>query len=378
MYRQTLLVAGLLAGSMAAPHSSGLSDLIHSLAKRLPIPQTTSSACTVTDGSMVCSDDGAQWGICSSGQVVFQDVAAGTICKDGTLQVSGSSGTPAEPSAVTSAPPETTTGPGEHYKIYLGNGEPSQGWPEHGDWGDFEDMWSKNLESIIKTGCQSGQQNTPENNADLKEAIHNVSKSSDVDARFILAIVLQESSGCVRVQTTANAVSNPGLMQDYNGTHTCYNKTVCPKSEIYGMIHDGVYGTDSSKVYGYKHLLEMTNTTSVAKYYRAAHMYNSGLHSPLDKLQCSSSATSAYSNDVANRLTLAWYRGDAPTIPETGCYNVTTTAGVTATKTTGTSTMIKTHTKTALASKVEIRTKIDLKIHTRHVSPPSVPSDASP
>lgn len=53
--------------------------------------------------------------------------------------------------------------------------------------------------------------------ADLKSAIQTVGSASGIDPRFILAIVMQESTGCVRVITTAYSVKNPGLMQSHNG-----------------------------------------------------------------------------------------------------------------------------------------------------------------
>ena len=53
--------------------------------------------------------------------------------------------------------------------------------------------------------------------ANMKKAIQSVSASSGVDARFILAVIMQESTGCVRVITTQYSVFNPGLMQSHNG-----------------------------------------------------------------------------------------------------------------------------------------------------------------
>ena len=67
-----------------------------------------------------------------------------------------------------------------------------------------------------------------------------------MDSRYIFVTVMQGSSGCVRVPTTANAVPNPGLMKDFNGANTCSvcaaSTTPCPESSISGMISDGTAG----------------------------------------------------------------------------------------------------------------------------------------
>ncbi|KAJ9630568.1 hypothetical protein H2203_001091 [Taxawa tesnikishii (nom. ined.)] len=43
-----------------------------------------SSSCS-TDGAVVCSSDGTQWGLCNFGKVSFQPVAAGTTCSNGVV-----------------------------------------------------------------------------------------------------------------------------------------------------------------------------------------------------------------------------------------------------------------------------------------------------
>lgn len=71
--------------------------------------------------------------------------------------------------------------------------------------------------------------------ADMRSAILSIGADAGIDPRFILAIImqvstarttvvslegtnsLQESTGCVRVITTAYSVFNPGLMQSHNG-----------------------------------------------------------------------------------------------------------------------------------------------------------------
>jgi hypothetical protein len=61
--------------------------------------------------------------------------------------------------------------------------------------------------------------NTEKEIAGIFNAIQQVAKESKVDHRFILAEILQESTACVRVQTTKAPgdveIFNPGLMQDH-------------------------------------------------------------------------------------------------------------------------------------------------------------------
>lgn len=60
------------------------------------------------------------------------------------------------------------------------------------------------------TGEQAGQ---------IWNAIQQVAEASLVDHRFILAIIMQESQGCLYIITTPNpdGVDNPGLMQSAGG-----------------------------------------------------------------------------------------------------------------------------------------------------------------
>ena len=59
--------------------------------------------------------------------------------------------------------------------------------------------------------------NSDDEIATMKSTIQSIATTSSIDARFILAIIMQESSGCVRVITTQYSVFNPGLMQTHNG-----------------------------------------------------------------------------------------------------------------------------------------------------------------
>ena len=78
---------------------------------------------------------------------------------------------------------------------------------------------------------------------EIESTIQAISSQNNVDSRFILAIIMQESNGCVRAPTTFGSVPNPGLMQSHDGPGTCNSGgTVlnpCPQNEITQMVTDG-------------------------------------------------------------------------------------------------------------------------------------------
>lgn len=95
---------------------------------------------------------------------------------------------------------------------------------------------------------------------------------------------MNESRGCVRVGTTSLAVSNPGLMQSYEGQGSCSDPaplTPCPYKEIEQMVMDGTASKTESNTAGVnlEDLIKRSNSTGVEKYYMAARMYNSGPNS---------------------------------------------------------------------------------------------------
>jgi len=143
--------------------------------------------------------------------------------------------------------------------------------------------------------------------------IQAVANDTNVDPRFILAIMMQESKGCVRVQSTFGSQLNPGLMQSHAGINSCAGIDPCPASTIYGMIQDGVGGTATgdglAAIMNELQAGDATNelsfgndTTQTQVYYRAARMYNSGSIDPSGNLG-SGGSTHCYASDIANRLT---------------------------------------------------------------------------
>lgn len=216
------------------------------------------------------------------------------------------------------------------YKMFTGDGS---NWPAISAWTTFETMyvllftretnyfmliqnsrWA-NSQSVMTISCKQfggAANNSPAEIANIKSAITSVAASSGVDARFILAIVMQESGGCVRAPSTAGQVFNPGLMQDHNGAHSCNMNgnpiSPCPAATITGMVKDGTIGTYGvvGGGDGLQQCLTQSGSPKTAQgAYAAARIYNSGTYVKGTDLGAPLWGTSCYASDVANRL-LGW------------------------------------------------------------------------
>jgi hypothetical protein len=239
------------------------------------------------------------------------------VANSGTVSIStmaraSTSAIPA-PSASTS----TSTGGTVAKQNFTGDGSAAQGWPTIDKWLQFDDLWTRNAPTMGDT-CQSNESppkdiDTGDEKNDINTAIHSVSTATGVDARYILATIMQESGGCVRIHTTNGTVRNPGLMQDHNGTNSCADTpTPCPATTITGMIMDGTNGTIGSA--GDGDGLKQTMAEAVTKgatagsaqqVYWAARIYNSGSYVAGTPLEDTTSGISEYSDGIANRL-LGW------------------------------------------------------------------------
>ena len=191
--------------------------------------------------------------------------------------------------------------------MYSGDGSPSSGWPSSSQWASFDSLWAANVPTI-KISCTQFSQANPSDQEvnDIKTAIQ--TQSGGLDPRFALAVMMQESKGCVRVWTTDNGVTNPGLMQSHDGSGSCNSgtpgsdvKNPCPAQEINLMIHDGAQGTSAGD--GLSECMgQATGSDQSQKYYQAATIYNSGnLPQNLDD----NTATACYASDIANRM-MGW------------------------------------------------------------------------
>lgn len=225
-------------------------------------------------------------------------------------------------SSIPAAPTSTGLAPLDVYRPYTGNGTAAAGWPTEADWVPFAYMFAANT-PLIRASCAAWgvPLNSAAETAELRAQILAVGAATAVDPRFILAVVMQESTGCVRVITTAYAHANPGLMQSFNGTGSCNTnsaplglpgvppapegsvQTPCPAAEIRQQLLDGTNGTAWGP--GLVQDLAAQGASDSSRWYRAARLYNGGAIVEGDlSLPC---CTASYASDVANRLT-GWVR----------------------------------------------------------------------
>lgn len=210
--------------------------------------------------------------------------------------------------------PGPTVAPQTSKKEFKGDGTSAQGWPAGDKWISFDALWSAN-EKAIKSSCTNGiPQNSETENKNLKAAIQSEGKANGVDPRFILAVVLQESHGCVRVEHTrspGDLIHNPGLMQSHAGTFDCekFGAKECTNDKIVGMVHEGAVHTASKDGSGLKTGLDTAKAkgskSDAQSAYWSARLYNSGDYSYEAGGDLSSTvkaATASYSSDIANRL----------------------------------------------------------------------------
>jgi len=166
-------------------------------------------------------------------------------------------------------------------------------------------MFAINTE-VINGGCTQFNvaANSPQETSDIATGIKQVATETGVDDRFILAILLQESNGCVRAPTSNYGVRNPGLMQDHDGSATCNEagriQNPCPTSTIAQMIREGVAGTSAGD--GLVQTMKQAQGYGTSKYYVSARIYNSGSLASSGDLG-DGIATHCYVSDIANRLT---------------------------------------------------------------------------
>jgi len=131
--------------------------------------------------------------------------------------------------------------------MYAGNGSRAAGWLAEEHWVSFNEMWITNAH-IIARSCNilyNQTNNNAQETQDLYDAIKQVAHETRVDHRFIMAAVMQETKGCVRAESSVSpdGIHNPGLLQDFKGTHSCNDdgkvQNPCPKDQILGMVRDG-------------------------------------------------------------------------------------------------------------------------------------------
>ena len=257
----------------------------------------------------------SQAGMAAPRHLVFKrqvPTVAGVAAPTGVAPIGVVSSTTSAAAAPSSTGGSTggSSTPSTAYKTFTGDGSPAAGWPTDADLVDFNTLWSVN-QAIIAASCENNfglANNSPAETAALQSAIQSQASSAGVDPRLVLAMVMQESKGCVRVPTTSVGHPNPGLMQDDNGPNTCNSGTPtnpCPDSTITGMISDGLtFGTSSLGAC----VKAALNPGTAQGLFQAAFLYNGDI---TDSQTSLTGTTPCYASDVANRLT-GWVDTDGP------------------------------------------------------------------
>ncbi|KAF2102773.1 hypothetical protein NA57DRAFT_71757 [Rhizodiscina lignyota] len=197
------------------------------------------------------------------------------------------------------APAPSQPGPYD-YQCFSGDIEK---YPDISNWLSFHELFQINKPMMLLS-----------NSEDIVSAIYHgieaISKDSNVDARVILAMIMQESTG--KVNTDCTGGHNCGLMQANVGSTSFDPKD--PEGSIKQMIEDGVLGTSAGPgliqymsndpTYAY------TNNHWTSNPFAAARCYNSGTIDPSGNLDKAAYGVKSYVNDIGNRL-LGWDGADS-------------------------------------------------------------------
>ncbi|KAG0652805.1 hypothetical protein D0Z07_0645 [Hyphodiscus hymeniophilus] len=176
---------------------------------------------------------------------------------------------------------------------YCFNG-PAANFPPFANWMNFYDMFDLNQATSLNSEESGPLQ------GDLYNSIVQVSADSGVDARYILAIIMQESTGNLYVGCTNNGVENCGIMQAYAGS-VSFNPNNAQAS-ITQMVVDGTQGTSQGPglVQWFNDVDGVSGKTG-GNPYSVARGYNSGTID-FSNLSDAEGATASYVSDIANRL----------------------------------------------------------------------------
>lgn len=271
-----------------------------------PITYTTEEGLVM----VLSTDAGANSGVssdvpASTSTTVSSDASA--ITSDEAVAVEPST---ASTSAVPARKTVVRSSIGDRGPRHYGKCTVEDGWPSADQWKSFEELWAINYDAVGKWGQCQDNPVSPEEKRDILDAINEVSASAGIDRRFTLAMIMQESSGCVRTRDTTDPILNPGLLQSHNGPHSCFGLPGrCPRSLIFGMIADGVASTHQYDRGGdgLKQCWDKQPAPAdlAQRYYQAVRCYNSGTYEPDKSLEWTRDPahnTPDYVMDVTNRL----------------------------------------------------------------------------
>ncbi|KAG6008253.1 hypothetical protein E4U21_004715 [Claviceps maximensis] len=190
----------------------------------------------------------------------------------------------------------------DKYVMYYGKGGAPDGWPPSHSWVSFENMF-RNYRAKMMMSCSGEYPHQTDNTESeinaIYDGIQRASGASGVDHRFVLAILMQESYGCVRSPSTNYGIRRAGMMQSYDGDFSCNEGIVqypCPEHFIWKMIDEAVAGSRHGE--GLAGCLNRIEGDDASVFYKAARLYNSGFISTTKELQ-NGVGSHCYASDIA-------------------------------------------------------------------------------
>lgn len=206
-------------------------------------------------------------------------------------------------SSSSSSDSSNSTIPSDPTSFYHCAGPSISAYPPQDQWLSWPDLWTINAPVITK--ANGGDTYTTQ----IQSAVTSVAAQSKIDARLILAIIMQESSGNLNVPCSGPTNQDCGLMQIRGGS------TYASSKNITLMVEEGVFGTSHPSP-GYLDYFNADPSLSWIDFaaagvgagdpYAAAHVYNVGGLSSSDLTQAPGwGGPNAYANDVVSRL-MGW------------------------------------------------------------------------
>ncbi|KAB2570553.1 Exo-beta-protein [Lasiodiplodia theobromae] len=187
-------------------------------------------------------------------------------------------------------------------------------YPAPSTWPTFAALWSLHASAIttansavsaIDTGSGSVSGGGSSSSSTTTQILHDkillVASDTSVDARLILATILQESGG--RLDAPCTGTGNCGLMQGPPGSASYDGGSGDAAASIEQMIRDGVQGTPGTWPSGGPGLEYWLDVYGGDEPWKALRAYNTGSVPDAGDLSVTNGVgTESYVVDVANRL----------------------------------------------------------------------------
>ncbi|KAK4508807.1 hypothetical protein PRZ48_002546 [Zasmidium cellare] len=207
---------------------------------------------------------------------------------------------PLTPNQQPQQPIPSSQDPASSYRCY--NGDPKS-YPTSSQWLPYSTLWDLNRETILSANAGDVYLQHY-----IQVALDQVSAWHDIDPRFLLAILLQESKGDVNVECVGPE-PRCGILHAYKGSRF---DPASPQASITKMLVEGIKG-GAQRGPGLLNLLNGKPKfayVEVGDYFAVARAWNSGAvkEGDLDVLPPGKGrgrGEASFVNDVANRL-MGW------------------------------------------------------------------------